>query len=315
MRNRPFGPPFDREHLIIAMTTAGKQASDPDTPHRPRIASQTLEGTEIPYLLYEAGGPPAMFLHATGFLPWLWHPLARKLSPPYRIIAPYFCDHREASPEEGGLSWLTLARDLADFHHAMNLDHPFLVGHSMGATVMLLANARFGLASRGMVLIEPILLPEDFYRLQITVEQHPLASKSIKRKNHWNDAAAAGDYARSRALFRNWDEEMLELYLRHGLKPAAGGGLQLTCSPEREAALFMGGMQYDPWPELTKVTCPVLVLEGELSDNRHFIDLPKATAMFPRGTHRVVAGAGHLVPMEKPGEVTEIIRDFLATSH
>ncbi|MDI9569553.1 MAG: alpha/beta hydrolase [Pseudomonadota bacterium] len=276
----------------------------------PRTAVQTIDGGEIPYLSYEGSGPPLMFLHATGFLPWLWHPLARDLAPRYRVLAPYFCDHREATPEDGGLSWLTLARDLAEFAAALHLDRPFLVGHSMGATVLTLANAVYGLAARGMVLIEPIFLPQDFYRLKITVDQHPLAAKAIKRRDHWPSVAAAGDYLRSRSLFRNWDGEMTELYIKYGTRSGDGGGAQLTCSPQREAALFMGGMRYDPWPELAKVVCPVLVLEGAESDNRHFIDLRRATSMFPRGEHRMIAGAGHLIPMERPREVMEIIRGF-----
>jgi len=292
------------------MSTAMHRQHRADPVAGPRTSVQAIDGVEIPYLFYEADGPSLLFLHATGFLPWLWHPLARDLAPPYRVIAPYFCDHRETTPEDGGLSWLTLARDLADFCAALHLDRPFLVGHSMGATVLTLANAVFGLAARGMVLIEPIFLPQDFYRLEITVDQHPLAAKSIKRQNYWPSAAAAGDYVRSRSLFRNWDDEMTDLYIKYGMKSGDGGGVQLTCSPQREAALFMGGMQYDPWPELTKVNCPVLVLEGAESDNRHFIDLRRATSLFPRGEHRMIAGAGHLIPMEKPREVVEIIRDF-----
>jgi len=277
---------------------------------QPRTLSQAIDGTDIPYLLYEADGAPAMFLHATGFLPWLWHPLASKLAPPYRIIAPYFCDHREALPEDGGLSWLILAQDLAAFCRSLHLERPFLVGHSMGATVMAMASAVFGLKARGMILIEPIFLPQDFYRLRLTVAQHPLASKSIKRKNYWPSADDAGAYIRSRSLFQNWDEEMKDIYIKYGLKPGDAGGLQLVCSPQREAALFMGGMQYDPWPILAKIDCPVLVLEGETSDNRHFIDLRKAASLIPRCDHRIIPHAGHLLPMEKPRETTRIIREF-----
>lgn len=276
----------------------------------PRTTSRNLGETEIPYLIYDADGPALVFLHATGFLPWLWHPLARELSPPYRVIAPYFCDHREVSPDNGGLSWLLLARDLAAFYDSLHLERPFLVGHSMGATIMTLAISRFGLDARGMILIEPIFLPQDFYGLQITVDQHPLASKSIKRKNYWDSKEEAGAYVRSRSLFKNWDEEMMDLYIKYGMKPGSAGGLQLACSPQREAALFMGGMEYDPWPDLAKVNCPVLILEGEVSENRHFIDLPKATSLFPQGTHKIIPGAGHLIPMEKPREVLSIIKTF-----
>ncbi len=44
--------------------------------------------SSIPYLLYGGNGPTIVFLHATGFLPWLWHPVARQLKIDYRIIAP-----------------------------------------------------------------------------------------------------------------------------------------------------------------------------------------------------------------------------------
>jgi len=277
----------------------------------PQALVQHIGEADIPYLAYGSDGLPLVFLHATGFLPWLWHPIARELAtPPYRVMAPYFCDHRKADPADGGLGWQILAHDFALFCRALRLDRPFLVGHSMGATVLTLANALFHLNARGMVLIEPIFLPEDFYKTEIGVEQHPLASKTIRRLNSWANREEALSYLRSRSLFKNWDTEMLDLYVQYGMTSGDGGNLQLTCSPEREAALFMGGMQHDPWPEPAKTTCPVLVLEGEISENRAFIDLKRVASCFPRGAYRLVEGAGHLIPMEQPREVTEMIRGF-----
>ncbi|MBN2284369.1 MAG: alpha/beta hydrolase [Deltaproteobacteria bacterium] len=276
----------------------------------PLTLTQNIGDVDLSYLQYDGEGETIILLHATGFLPWLWHPVARRLSPQYRILAPYFCDHRVTDPREGGLNWMTLARDMSAFCREKGIASPFLVGHSMGATVLTIADAHFDLNARGMILIEPIFLPQDFYRIGIGVEDHPLASKSIKRRNHWNDGTEALEYLRTKPLFRNWDTEMLELYIRFGMTPGETGGLQLLCSPQREAALFMGGMQYDPWPLLSRVSCPTLVLEGEESENRSYIDLPGAASLFPRGTHRLIPGAGHLIPMEQPAGIAEIIRDF-----
>jgi lipase len=279
---------------------------------KPELCSQDIGDACLQYLSYGDEGPAIVFMHATGFLPWLWHPIARELSESYRIIAPYFCDHRKTEPEMGGLSWMTLADDLCALCQGLGLEHPYLVGHSMGATVMTIANATHGSIAERMIIIEPIFLPEDFYRVRIGVEDHPLASKSIRRRDQWEGVSAAKEYLRSKALFRKWDDEMLDLYIRFGMSESETGGLQLSCSPRREASLFMGGMQYDPWPLLPKVTCPVLVLEGEESENRQFIDLRRAASLFPRGFHRLVRGAGHLVPMEKPAEIIEIIGNFFA---
>ena len=278
----------------------------------PQTCTRKIGDAEISYLFYEGDGPPLIFLHATGFMPWLWHPLARELAGSYRIFSPYFCDHRETDPENGGLGWITLAEDLSRFCKSLHLENPFLVGHSMGATVSLMANALGLLPAAGMVLIEPILLPPDFYKIHISVEQHPLASRAIRRTNFWLDRNEARTYLLSRSLFRGWDEEMLELYLRYGIS-GEDGGLRLTCSPSREAALFMGGMQYDPWPLLSRVSCPVFILEGEKSDNREVIDQNRIRGLIPDCIHHRVEGAGHLIPMEQPREVTRLIREFFGS--
>ncbi|MBP6993598.1 MAG: alpha/beta hydrolase, partial [Spirochaetes bacterium] len=73
-----------------------------------------------------------------------------------------------------------------------------------------------------------------------------------------------------------------------------------------------GGMQYDPWPLLPELSCPVLVVEGEESENRQFIDLKKAVSLMPLGEYISMPGAGHLIPMEKPVETVEMIRNFFS---
>jgi pimeloyl-ACP methyl ester carboxylesterase len=276
----------------------------------PKLLTQDIGDADLSYLLYEGDGPVIMLMHATGFTPWMWHPIACELAPRWRVIAPYFCDHRETDPEKGGLSWLTVAEDLARFCALLDLDRPALVGHSMGATIITLAHAKFGLKARGLILIEPIFFPKDFYTLQIKLEQHPLASKSIRRKDHWSNREEARTYLLSKSLFKDWDPEMLDLYIDHGMKEAAGGGLQLTCSPRREASLFMGSMEYDPWPLLPQVACPTLILEGEKSQNRGFIDLKMATSIIPQSTYRMIGNAGHLIPMENPQLTLNIIEEF-----
>jgi len=278
----------------------------------PQTFIQNIGDAELASLRYEGEGPPLIFLHATGFLPWLWHPVAREFVGDYRIFAPYFCAHRNADLESGGVDWRTLAEDLALFCERLHMEKLFLVGHSMGATVAVIVNALYGIPAAGMVLIEPIFIPQELYRTRISVEQHPLASKAIRRTNFWRNRDEALTYLNSRPLFQSWDEEMRELYLRHGMS-GEEGGLRLTCSPQREAALFMGGMQYDPWPLLSRISSPVLILEGEKSENRGFINLDRVRRLIADCAYHLVGGAGHLIPMEQPTEVTRLIREFFGS--
>jgi lipase len=276
----------------------------------PEVHSQDIGDVELQYLDYPGDGPTIVMLHATGFQPWLWHPIARELAGRFHVLTPYFCDHRVFDPEEGGLSWLILANDLANLIGRLGIDKPLIVGHSMGATVAAVSEAVFGPIASRMVLIEPIFLPSGFYDIDITVEQHPLASKSIKRRSEWGDEAEAKEYLSEKKLFMNWDEEMLDLYLEHGMTEADNGRLTLVCQPQREASLFMGGMKVDPWPLLEDISCPVLLVEGGDSENGQVIDLRRAASVIPEADLLVVEGAGHLVPMERPYEMLALIQEF-----
>jgi len=276
----------------------------------PEIKTCTIPDSAIQYLHYNGEGPDLLLLHATGFTPWLWHPIARELARSFNIYAPYFCDHKFAEPEDGGLSWKVLAEDLFHFCGNLNLSNPYVAGHSMGATVISLCAAHHRVSPERMILIEPIFLPEAIYQANLTVDQHPLASKSIKRKNNWDSADEARVYLRSKKLFKNWDDEMIDLYIKHGMFISEADGLQLCCSPRREASLFMGSVVENPWPLIPEISCPVLVVEGEVSENRSYIDLKKAASLFPAGSYAEVKGAGHLVPMEYPEDVLKLMKDF-----
>ena len=52
----------------------------PATDHAPQVRTEIVDGASLNYLHYEGSGPDVVMLHATGFLPWLWHPIARELA-------------------------------------------------------------------------------------------------------------------------------------------------------------------------------------------------------------------------------------------
>jgi pimeloyl-ACP methyl ester carboxylesterase len=277
----------------------------------PKLESQNVGGAELPYLHYQGNGGKTVFCHATGFLPWLWHPVIQELNFADAIWAPYICNYREGDPHNGGLSWNDIARDLSSFCRACDINQPLMIGHSMGATVSIITAAAFDIKPRGMILIEPILLPEEFYELNIKVEDHPLASKSIKRLNRWKNVDEATSYLHSRPLFSDWDKDVLDLYKNYGLEKMPEGDVQLACTPQSEAALFMGGMSRNPWPLLSAIECPTLVIEGGKSPNIGLVDIQRAVSLLQRGKYAVVPEAGHLIPMQKPSEIAALINGFV----
>lgn len=279
----------------------------------PELQRQDVGGAELPFLFYTGGPRQMLFTHATGFLPWLWHPIIENFVPEHSAWAPYICNYRSCNPHEGGLAWSVVAEDLATFCREQKIKNHLMVGHSMGATVSAIAVGRYGLVPRAMVLIEPIFLPEQFYEMTPSLEAHPLASKSMKRLNHWNSEEEAMSYLKSRSFFSSWDPEILYLYKQFGMEKMTQGDMRLTCTPESEAAMFMGGWCCNPWPLLEKISCPVLVIEGEKSTNIGLVDIQRAVSMLPQGKYGSVADAGHLIPMERPAEIAGIIKEYLST--
>ncbi len=275
----------------------------------PQALTLDLGEVDLQYLLYDGPGPDLVLVHATGFMPWLWHPIARALAKNFRVIAPYVCDHRNSDPYAGGLGWGLVADDLYQMCARLELQRPRIVGHSMGAAVAALTEALHGPLFERMILIEPIFLESQVFQMQISPERHPMAAGALRRRDGWESEDEAFAYLRSKAMFKTWDEEILELYVRHGMIES-GGGLKLACAPEREAAMFMGAMHVDPWPLLPRVTCPTLLVEAALSANRNFIDHQKVVEVLPRGEFKVMEGMGHLAPMDQPAAVGAVIEEY-----
>jgi len=93
----------------------------------------------------------------------------------------------------------------------------------MGATVLTIAAAVYGMEPRAMILIEPIFSAGRILLDEISVKDHPLASKSIKRTNNWKNEEQAWTYLKSKSLFSDWDEEVLALYIKYGMEKQKTG--------------------------------------------------------------------------------------------
>ncbi len=280
--------------------------------HIPALHKADIGGAALPYLHYRGGESQMVFVHATGFVPGMWHPVIRELAPTHSVWAPFINDYRHADPHDGGLDWDVIARDLSVFCEKMAIDAPVLVGHSMGATTSALAVGKYGVKARGVVLIEPIFLPEDYYAEQIDVNSIALAAKSIKRRNHWKNEEEAWAYLKKNAFFKSWDEEVLQLYFKYGMQRLEKGDLNLVCSPKNEAAIFVGSRRINPWPFLPRIDCPTMIIEGGDTEYRSFIDTGKMLSFLPKGRFEAVPDAHHLVVMEKPREILQILKTFIA---
>jgi pimeloyl-ACP methyl ester carboxylesterase len=106
---------------------------------------------------------------------------------------------------------------------------------------------------------------------------------------------------------------MVKSYVDSVTGPSPEGGVQLIYPPEWEARIYKT-IPTDVWKFAKVLQQPTLVIRGETT-NTFTADSEKAfRKMNPNTIFKMVPGAGHLVPQEKPAEVGCLISDFLQGS-
>lgn len=267
---------------------------------------------------------PVLLLHATGFLAWLWQPVAEVLASRFTVWAIDTRGHGDSvfvgAPQEAEAGhkatydWHNFVDDCAGFMDAVGLRGIPLVGHSSGgATAAYLAATRPGYVSR-LVLIEPIARPPGYEGGM----QRPneLSEGARKRRMVWESREEMVESYRRKETFRNWPREVLRLYAEHGLRRLEGGDgvsgpFELKCWPEVEAQVFDNSASLDTWEVAALITAPTLVLVGETT-NPYLRLMSTAIAQRIPGAHAgTIDEAGHLAPMERPEAVAEAITDWL----
>jgi pimeloyl-ACP methyl ester carboxylesterase len=222
-------------------------------------------------------------------------------------------------PPDAPGSWTGLAEDLLAGLRHHQLPPVIAVGHSFGAVASLLAAVRDRFRFRALAMLDPVIPPpasmQEYRDRQARGEVgfRPLVEGARKRRSRFSSGEEAFAYWRGKPLFGNWSDEALWRYTRAMLSPLPEGGFTLTWSPAWEAHYYES-FYSGTWEEISKLdpSLPVLVVGGATSDTL----LPEATALLreriPWGTHRTIAGHGHLFPHSAPDETGRVLIEWLS---
>ena len=262
-----------------------------------------------------AGGELLLLAHANGLCKEVWRPVVSSLRDqgvPAPALAWDVRGHGRASALELPVSWWTFGGDLVelvgDLDRAGRLPESVVgVGHSMGGTVLVMAELLRPGTFTGLVLIEPVLLPPPFERNSYG----PLAQGAIRRRPMFDSREELVETYLAKPLFQRWHPEVFRAYVDHGFREVPGG-VALRCHREVEAELFSTGAECGAFARLDELTTPVRLAvtdrAGELGPSLAL--LPEA---LPNVTTTYMAGQNHLVPMERPDLVASEIADALKT--
>jgi pimeloyl-ACP methyl ester carboxylesterase len=254
------------------------------------METRTVETRHAPVRYLEGGtGQPLIYLHGAGGVT-ADDPLLTTLATRFRVFAPFLPGYGE-SEECGEL------RDMLDFTlhtwdvlEALDVANPVLVGHSMG----------------GMIAAEmAAIAPHDVSRLALIcpaglwLDDHPIADMfsllPFEMPNYLFHDPEAGAALMTAGLEID-DPEFLKTYLIRNARQLGMAGKILFPIPERGLA-----------GRLYRIKAKTVVIWGESDRLIPPIYGPAFEAAIADSRLVAIAEAGHMVTVEKPAEVAQII--------
>jgi pimeloyl-ACP methyl ester carboxylesterase len=208
-------------------------------------------------------------------------------------------------------NWPHLVQQLIDFAQAQveAAGKPvFMVGHSLGGYLSLMAAACAPQLVRGVLLVDsPILGGWRATTLGVIKNTSLIGSfspgaVSRRRRNQWADRDAALAYFQGKKAFSRWDPQVLRDYLAHGTHDEGHGSERkriLSFDRVVETTLYNTlPHNLDALLKRHPVKCPVAFLGGIDS-----VEIKRAgmamTERITQGRIMMLDGS-HLFPMEKP---------------
>ena len=275
----------------------------------------------IPHFDIGGTNPPLHFLHANGYPPNCYKPFFERLQTQYRVFGMHLRPLWRDSKPEDIRDWHPLSEDLRIFLSSQ--PGPVIgVGHSIGAMVTLRAALRDPSQFRALVLIDPVLFVPRFLVnwhivrvLGLGERLHPLINGAKKRRRTFDALETVFRGYRNREVFRYMSDENLRIFIEGITQPKADSGYELVYSPEWEARIYLTGMHdFDLWRELPKLEVPTLIIRGAETDT--FLEKAERLVKNKNPKIQVVTmqNATHILPLEYPQEVANIINNFLTVS-
>lgn len=286
----------------------------------PRKRAVAVPGGEIAGLEFGPQDRPidVVFVHANGFNAQTYRVLLSPLAAGLRILA---IDQRghgattlPANPD-GRRSWRDLRDDLVSLLDVLDGPPLVLAGHSMGGTVSLLAAAERPGRVKGLVLLDPVIMPwlANLYAKAPWTsgrlwKHMPLVQAAMRRRAVFETREQVFAGYKGRGAFKTWPETMLADYVAGGFHEREDGKVELACAPAWEASNY-AAQAHDPWRAVRQVKAPVRILRAEKHSTCRVGD-----SFARRGQDvriEVIAGTSHFLPMERPDAVRDVLFDVV----
>ena len=188
-----------------------------------------------------SGKPPALLLHGTGFVAEVWDEVARELASRYTVYALDRRGHGDShKPAADRYHFQDFAEDLCRVIETLDLSDIFGIGHSAGATDLLLAAKLLPKRFSRLFVMEPTVMDPRAIRADgagLSDRSTAAVQSVLRRQAEFDSAETVFQRYRAAPAFAAWSESSLWAYIRHGFAPLRDGRVRLLCTPEIESAI------------------------------------------------------------------------------
>lgn len=256
--------------------------------------------------------PTLVFSHANGFPAGTYRELFSVWrAAGYRVEAIERVGHDPRHPVTS--NWPHLRDELIGFIDSLQADGPvYLVGHSLGGFLSLLAACRRPDLARSVVLLDsPVIAGWRAHSVQVVkatglIKRVSPGKISRRRRQHWPSRDAALQHFAAKSVFARWAPQVLADYIDAGTEPAPEGGVRLRFDRMVETRIYETLPHH--LPSVLKrhpPHCPVAFIGGTQSVEVRQVGLA-ATRALTHGRLAWIEG-GHLFPMERPEETAAAV--------
>lgn len=269
--------------------------------------------------------PPALLLHGTGFVAEVWDDVARELAADYTVYALDRRGHGDShKPSADRYHFRDFAEDVGTVIEARGLSNIYGIGHSAGATDLLLAaKLKPGRFSRLFVMEPTVMDPRAARADGLSDFATGAVQNVLRRQREFESAEAVFQRYRAAPAFADWTTSSLRAYIQHGFAADETGRVRLRCTPELESAVlrpifeameqvYTGDQRGNPFAFLSEITCPVRIATAEKSWPIYKEMAARAAALIPHVSEWSFAGVGHCVGQEDPALLLDALRIFAA---
>jgi pimeloyl-ACP methyl ester carboxylesterase len=276
----------------------------------------------IPHFDLGGSGAPLHFLHANGYPPACYKPLLELSQKKYHVFGMMLRPLWPDTKPRDIIDWHPLSKDLLDFLSDQAREPVIAVGHSIGGIVTLRSAIQDPGRFRALILLDPVLfIPPilvmwNLARLiGIGYRVHPKIPGSMSRRDRFDDLDTVFRGYRNRKVFKYLSDENLRIYIQGIARPRPREGYELAYSPEWETHIYFTGLRdFDLWRKLPKSNVPTLIIRGAETDT--FLESAARLVQKKQPKTKIVSveKSTHILPLEKPQEVFNIMQSFLEES-